>query len=76
MPSAPESCTGTDDGWTAARLLRSLQDAAPAQLSTSGSGNHFVERGSFELAERDDPADGLGCFLPKIVPMADEAGNV
>jgi len=41
-------------GWRATRLLRSLRDAAPAQLGTSGSGNHFVEWGSFELAEKDD----------------------
>jgi tRNA-splicing ligase RtcB (3'-phosphate/5'-hydroxy nucleic acid ligase) len=43
-----------DAAWNATRLLRSLHDAAPGQLGTSGTGNHFVEWGSFELLERDD----------------------
>ena len=43
-----------DADWKATRLLRSLHDAAPGQLGTSGTGNHFVEWGSFELVERDD----------------------
>ena len=46
-----------DADWKATRLLRSLHDAAPGQLGTSGTGNHFVEWGSFELVERDDRLD-------------------
>ncbi|GAB4500132.1 MAG: RtcB family protein [Anaerolineales bacterium] len=40
-----------DPAWNATRLLKSLQDSAYAQLGTSGTGNHFVEWGSFRLHE-------------------------
>jgi tRNA-splicing ligase RtcB len=38
-----------DKGWNATWLLRSLKTKAWAQLGTSGSGNHFVEWGAFQL---------------------------
>lgn len=37
--------------WTATRLLNTLKDNAARQLGTSGTGNHFVEWGSFRLYE-------------------------
>jgi tRNA-splicing ligase RtcB len=37
--------------WDATKLLKSLQDNASKQLGTSGTGNHFVEWGSFRLHE-------------------------
>lgn len=40
-----------DPAWDATRQLKSLQDAAASQLGTSGTGNHFVEWGSFRLHE-------------------------
>ena len=40
-----------DSAWNATRLLQSLQDNAAKQLGTSGTGNHFVEWGSFYLNE-------------------------
>ena len=40
-----------DSAWTATRLLQSLRDKAASQLGTSGTGNHFVEWGSFRLHE-------------------------
>lgn len=40
-----------DPAWNATRLLKSLQDNAVRQLGTSGTGNHFVEWGSFHLEE-------------------------
>ncbi|MBI4926413.1 MAG: RtcB family protein [Anaerolineae bacterium] len=40
-----------DAAWDATRLLKSLQDAAARQLGTSGTGNHFVEWGAFNLYE-------------------------
>ena len=43
-----------DAAWKATRLLASLQAAAYSQLGTSGTGNHFVEWGTFKLFE-DDP---------------------
>ncbi len=40
-----------DSAWEATRLLKSLQDNAARQLGTSGTGNHFVEWGTFRLRE-------------------------
>lgn len=40
-----------DPAWTATPLLLSLKDNAVRQLGTSGTGNHFVEWGSFRLYE-------------------------
>lgn len=44
-----------DPDWSATPLLRSLKTTAYGQLGTSGTGNHFVEWGTFRL----DTADGL-----------------
>lgn len=38
-----------DPDWNATGLLRSLKATAFGQLGTSGTGNHFVEWGSFKL---------------------------
>ncbi len=40
-----------DPAWNATGLLSSLKDNAVRQLGTSGTGNHFVEWGSFQLYE-------------------------
>ena len=40
-----------DNAWLATRQLRTLKDTAMNQLGTSGTGNHFVEWGSFRLHE-------------------------
>ncbi|MBK9926465.1 MAG: RtcB family protein [Anaerolineales bacterium] len=40
-----------DEAWFATRQLKTLKDTAMNQLGTSGTGNHFVEWGSFELQE-------------------------
>jgi tRNA-splicing ligase RtcB len=40
-----------DPAWNATPLLSSLKDNAVRQLGTSGTGNHFVEWGSFRLYE-------------------------
>jgi len=40
-----------DEAWLATRQLRILKDTAMNQLGTSGTGNHFVEWGSFRLHE-------------------------
>lgn len=45
-----------DDAWYATRQLKTLKDTAMNQLGTSGTGNHFVEWGSFKL---DEPMFGL-----------------
>jgi tRNA-splicing ligase RtcB len=53
-----------DPAWKATRFLQSLHGKAVEQMGTSGSGNHFVEWGSFEL-EEDAPDMGLkaGSYL-------------
>ena len=45
-----------DPAWNATQLLSSLKNNAMRQLGTSGTGNHFVEWGSFRLFE---PLHGL-----------------
>ncbi len=47
-----------DPAWETTRLLKSLQIKAQSQLGTSGTGNHFVEWGTFRLYA-DDPTLGL-----------------
>ncbi len=42
-----------DEDWSVTELTSRLKDKAWAQLGTSGSGNHFVEFGVFELDEPD-----------------------
>lgn len=46
-----------DPDWQATPQLRSLKDKGYRQLGTSGSGNHFVEWGAFELTETDPQLD-------------------
>ena len=41
-----------DEAWYATRQLKTLKDTAMNQLGTSGTGNHFVEWGSFKLHEQ------------------------
>lgn len=43
-----------DPVWRGTKLLRSLRPIAARQIGTSGTGNHFVEWGTFTLTERDD----------------------
>jgi tRNA-splicing ligase RtcB len=43
-----------DEAWEALPLLRHLHGIAAEQLGTSGTGNHFVEWGAFEVTERDE----------------------
>jgi tRNA-splicing ligase RtcB len=45
-----------DPAWGATRFLRGLKDTARVQLGTSGSGNHFVEFGTFDVPEDLGPA--------------------
>lgn len=37
--------------WSATKLIRSLKDKAYSQLGTSGTGNHFVEWGTFSIED-------------------------
>lgn len=42
-----------DEDWSVTDVTGKLKDKAWSQLGTSGSGNHFVEFGTLELAEAD-----------------------
>ena len=42
-----------DEDWSVTALTRQLKDKAWGQLGTSGSGNHFVEFGVFEIDQGD-----------------------
>lgn len=61
-----------DPAWEATWLLRSLKDKGYAQLGTSGSGNHFVEWGSFTLS--DDDAD-LGLDAGQYLALLSHSGS-
>jgi tRNA-splicing ligase RtcB len=54
----PEHAVLDDPDWKALPLLKSLQSKAQEQLGSSGTGNHFVEWGTFRLYA-DDPELGL-----------------
>jgi tRNA-splicing ligase RtcB len=53
-----------DPDWNATKFLKSLRYKAEEQLGTSGSGNHFVEWGEFQL-DKDSAEFGLpaGTYL-------------
>lgn len=42
-----------DEDWSITKLTGQLKDKAWSQLGSSGSGNHFVEFGIFEIGEND-----------------------
>ncbi len=46
-----------DAAWEATRLLKSLRPKAMQQLGSSGTGNHFVEWGIFQLYDDDAQLD-------------------
>ena len=55
-----------DDDWNVSHITRQMKDKAHAQLGTSGSGNHFVEFGTFTVDEaqaKDLQLPGPGVYL-------------
>lgn len=50
----PDHYVMDDPAWKETGFLNSLRNKAYSQLGTSGSGNHFVEWGSFTMAEDDE----------------------
>lgn len=54
----PQHAVLDDPAWEATRLLKGLKFKAAQQIGTSGSGNHFVEWGVFQLYD-DDAQLGL-----------------
>lgn len=61
-----------DPDWDATRQLQSLKDKGYAQLGTSGSGNHFVEWGEFDLPMDDD---ALGLKRGKYLALLSHSGS-
>ena len=53
-----------DDDWTVSPVTQRLRDKAWSQLGTSGSGNHFVEFGSFTVDAEQARAFGPGALEP------------
>lgn len=53
-------------------LVRSLYDRAASQLGTSGGGNHFVEWGIIEFAQRDEV---LGIDAGRYVALLTHSGS-
>lgn len=68
----PDHEVMSDPAWMLTGLLRSMKDKAHAQLGTSGSGNHFVEWGSFKL-EQDD--DELGLKAGEYLALLSHSGS-
>ena len=58
--------------WKQTPLLRSLQAKAAEQLGTSGSGNHFVEWGAFEL---ETDSTELGLKAGKYLALLSHSGS-
>jgi len=58
--------------WKQTPLLRSLQIRAAEQLGTSGSGNHFVEWGAFEL---ESDSEELGLKAGKYLALLSHSGS-
>lgn len=61
-----------DQDWSVTRITREKKDLAWTQLGTSGSGNHFVEFGTLELAGRDEQ---LGLDAGQYVALLSHSGS-
>ncbi|MBL8057666.1 MAG: RtcB family protein [Anaerolineales bacterium] len=68
----PEHPVLDDADWEATPLLRHLHALACDQLGTSGTGNHFVEWGEFELTE---PDERLGVPPGKYLALLSHSGS-
>ncbi|MCS6909798.1 MAG: RtcB family protein [Anaerolineales bacterium] len=61
-----------DEAWDELPLLRHLHDVAVEQLGTSGTGNHFVEWGEFELQQ---PETQLGLAPGRYLALLSHSGS-
>jgi len=59
-----------DEDWSVSPLTQRLRDKAWAQLGTSGSGNHFVEFGAFNVT-----SDDLGLAPGEYVALLSHSGS-
>ncbi len=68
----PQTHAVMDQDWSITRVTRERKDKAWRQLGSSGSGNHFVEFGLFELATRDEE---LGLDAGTYVALMSHSGS-
>jgi tRNA-splicing ligase RtcB len=68
----PEHAVLDDPAWEVTRLLKSLQIKAQSQLGTSGTGNHFVEWGTFRLYAADET---LGLQAGEYLALLSHSGS-
>jgi tRNA-splicing ligase RtcB (3'-phosphate/5'-hydroxy nucleic acid ligase) len=68
----PEHAVLDDGAWQQTGLLRSLHTKAYEQIGSSGSGNHFVEWGSFAL---EDDHEGLGLKRGTYLALLSHSGS-
>src|SRR5690606_27973149 len=61
-----------DPAWSASRFRKSLHDLASDQLATSGSGNHFVDWGGFQLGQDDEQ---LGLQAGQYLALLSHSGS-
>ncbi len=61
-----------DPAWSETKFLGALKDTAYNQLGTSGSGNHFVDWGSFTL---DNDDDQLGLKAGQYLALLSHSGS-
>jgi tRNA-splicing ligase RtcB len=62
-----------DEDWDVSPVTRASKDKARAQLGTSGSGNHFVEFGTFTVDARQ--AAGLGIAAGEHLALLSHSGS-
>jgi tRNA-splicing ligase RtcB len=66
----PRSHPVLDEDWTVSPVTSRLRDKARKQLGTSGSGNHFVEFGTFTVTSRE-----LGLEPGEYVALLSHSGS-
>ena len=65
-----------DDDWSVSPVTQKLRDKAWSQLGTSGSGNHFVEFGSFSVTESEVGApEALGLPAGDYLALLSHSGS-
>ena len=71
--SRPREHEVLDEDWNVSPVTRASKDKARAQLGTSGSGNHFVEFGTFTV---DAPQSaGLGLAAGEYLALLSHSGS-
>jgi tRNA-splicing ligase RtcB len=64
-----------DEDWTISPVTQSNRDRAWEQLGTSGSGNHFIEFGEFEVGPGGAEADGRRLEPGTYVALLSHSGS-